>query len=169
MDFEKVITCIKEINLKPNISRFNDKLIIQKAIFLLQLKGVDCGANYGLYVRGPYSPSLTNCMYQERNKLESLKTNAKLNSLEEKKIQEFNEIFSELTPGVLEIAATYAYFIFKRNETPKEALLKVKEIKGFYPEAQIALGISKAKQFLYEPTKQEIEDMKKEFSAWETA
>jgi len=169
MDFEKIVACIKEINFKPNISNFNDKLIIQKVVFLLQQKGIDCKINYGLYVRGPYSPDLTHKIYEEREKFESLKTNTKLTKPEELKIQQFNEIFTELTPGVLEIAATYAYFAFKKKETPKEALLKVKELKGFYPEAQIALGVSKAKQFLYEPTKQELEEMKKEFNMWENA
>ncbi|OQA31670.1 MAG: hypothetical protein BWY55_00354 [archaeon ADurb.Bin336] len=167
MDFEKIITCMKQINFKPNIKNFNDKLIIQKIVFLLQEKGIDCGANYGLYIRGPYSPNLTNCMYNEKEKFESLKSNKKLTQKEETILNEFKEVFPELTPGILEIAATYAYFAFRKKENPKEALLKVKELKGFYPEAQIALGVLKAKQVLYEPTKQELKEMKKEFNAWE--
>jgi uncharacterized protein YwgA len=169
MDFDKVIACLKEIKFKPDISNFNDKLIIQKIVFLLKQKGIEFEANYGFHIRGPYSPSLTKCIYAEREKLEQLKTTKQLTKKEEVIINEFKEIFAELTPGVLEVASTYAYFAFEKKQSPKEALQNVREIKGFYPEEQIALGISKAKQFLYEPTKQELEEMKKESGAWEIA
>ncbi|MCX6804145.1 MAG: hypothetical protein NTY48_06300 [Candidatus Diapherotrites archaeon] len=169
MDFEKAIACIRAVGIKPNLDNFDNKLVIQKTIFLLQKKGIDCGVPYNFYVRGPYSPELTKGMYEEQEKLKSLKTSKELSKKEEKSAEEFKEIFEELTPGILEVAATYAYFAFEKKEPAIEALRKVRETKGFYPEAQISQGVSKAKQFLYEPTKKELDEMKKEFKMWENA
>jgi len=57
---------------KLNLSKetFNDRLICQKKIYLLQSVGVDLGYEYNWYVRGPYSPSLTTYIY---NNLDMLK------------------------------------------------------------------------------------------------
>lgn len=42
---------------------FDDRLVCQKKIYLLQSLGTDLGYSYNWYVRGPYSPSLTNYVY----------------------------------------------------------------------------------------------------------
>ena len=59
---------------KMEISKesFEDRLICQKKIYLLQSLGTDLGYTYNWYVRGPYSPSLTNYVY---NNLEVLSSN----------------------------------------------------------------------------------------------
>ena len=48
---------------------FDDRLMSQKKVYLLQSLGTDLGYTYNWYVRGPYSPSLTNNIY---NNLEVL-------------------------------------------------------------------------------------------------
>jgi hypothetical protein len=52
---------------------------------------------------------------------------------------------------------------------PLEALRQVKRLKPFYSGAQIALGISKAKEFLFQPTQKDLEDLKKETGIWQRA
>ncbi len=42
---------------------FEDRIICQKKVYLLQSLGTDLGYTYNWYVRGPYSPSLTNYIY----------------------------------------------------------------------------------------------------------
>lgn len=42
---------------------FDDRLLSQKKIFLLQELGVDIGYSYNWYVRGPYSPDLTTYIF----------------------------------------------------------------------------------------------------------
>ena len=49
---------------------FEDRLSAQKKIYLLQRLGIDLGYSYNWYVHGPYSPELTNYLY---NNLEMLK------------------------------------------------------------------------------------------------
>lgn len=49
---------------------FDDRLLTQKKVFLLQELGVNLGYAYNWYVRGPYSPDLTAYVY---NNLDVLK------------------------------------------------------------------------------------------------
>lgn len=50
---------------KMGISKdtFNDRLIAQKKIYLLQSLGTKLGYEYNWYIRGPYSPVLTSYIY----------------------------------------------------------------------------------------------------------
>lgn len=56
---------------KFNISKdsFDTRLLAQKKIYLLQSLGTNLGYEYNWYLRGPYSPSLSNYIY---NNLEVL-------------------------------------------------------------------------------------------------
>ena len=166
-NLEKVIACLKHLGMKPDIESFEHRLIIQKAVYLLQLKGVRTGFSYGLYVRGPYSPELAKELYENKAKLKALDARAELSQKELKAAEELKELFG-LKPGLLEVASTYAYFAFEKREPPLSALKNVRRLKPF-SESQIALGVSKAKEYLYAPTEKEIAEMKKEFSAWEGA
>ena len=56
-----------------------------------------------------------------------------------------------------------------RTAIRSKHLRQVKRLKPFYSEAQIALGISKAKEFLFKPTQKDLEDLKKETGIWQRA
>lgn len=169
MNLNKVIACLKEIGIKPKVDDFQNRLIIQKSIYLLKLKDIDFGFAYNLYVRGPYSPDLTKEIYDHKSIVENLKTTSKLDSSESKKIKEFKELFHAPRPSILEVAATYAYFAFEQEQDPITALQNVKRMKSFYSEAQIAVGVSKAKEFLFRPSAKELAEMKKEAKPWQDA
>ncbi|MFH1751847.1 MAG: hypothetical protein ABH821_02820 [archaeon] len=169
MSLSKVIAVLKELGFKPKIESFEDRLKLQKLVFLLQLKGIKTGFNYSLYVRGPYSPELTEELFKERNKLKELKTREKLSIKEQEKIKEFKELFKKLKPSLLEIAATYAYFAFKLNQDPITATKNLKNLKPFYSEPLIAVGASKAKELLFKPTEKELSEMLAEFKPWQEA
>jgi len=165
-DTEKVIAIFKEMDFKPKISNFQDRLIAQKINCLLQFKGVSTGFGCSLYVRGPYSPALTEELYQRKQDFERLRTPAVLSARDRAAADELREIF-DLTPSLLEIGATYAYFTERRGQNPLEALGNVKRMKSFYSEAKIAVGISKAKEYLFRPTAKDLEEQKNEFAPWE--
>ena len=165
---DKVIACLREVGVKPSVSDFEGRVIIQKVIYLLKLKGVETGFNYNLYVRGPYSPSLTRELYENRDRVESLQTSVTLTKQESKIVEEFKQLF-EIKSSILEVAATYALFAFRSEQDPLTALKNVKAFKPFFSEAQIAIGVSKAKEFLFKPTEKELEEMKKEHKLWQGA
>lgn len=51
------------LNLPFQISTFEDRLILQKTVYLAQAAGVNLGYYYHWYLHGPYSPSLTRDEY----------------------------------------------------------------------------------------------------------
>lgn len=169
MSLDKVVACLKALGFKPKVDSFEDRLIIQKAVYLLQLKGIKANFGYHLYVRGPYSKELTDQVYGNRKKIEQLETSAGLSSAESKNIEEFKSLFSGLKPSILEIAATYSFFAFEQSQDAITALKNVKRMKSFYSEAQIAVGISKAKEFLFKPSEKQLSDLKEELRPWQEA
>ena len=59
----KVYALVERFGLDFEIAEFDHRIIVQKMICLLELKGLDLGYSYGLYLRGPYSPELTSDLY----------------------------------------------------------------------------------------------------------
>ena len=165
---KKVIAFFKELGFEFNISRFDDRLIAQKLVCLLDLKGIDLGYTCSIYVRGPYSPYLTQDLFEFTNEFENLKTDIRLSAPEKETAGELSRIFG-LKPVPLEVGATYGYYALRLNCDPLESLRHVKRLKPFYSEAQVALGISKAKEFLFRPTPKDLEDLKKETGIWQRA
>lgn len=165
---EKAIACLKALGgFKPSVGSFEDRLKIQKIIYLLELKGVKIGFNYSLYVRGPYSPELTKDIYGRREDFENLRSTVKLSQKEEAAVHELNYLF-HLKSSLLEVAATYSYYAATAKQDPISAYKSVKKLKPFFTEAQVAVGISKAKEFLFPPTEQQLEEMRKEMRSWES-
>jgi len=54
---------VNGLNLPFQINTFEDRLILQKALYLAQVAGVNLGYYYYWYLHGPYSPSLTRDEY----------------------------------------------------------------------------------------------------------
>lgn len=169
MNLDKAVACFKALGFKPKIDDFESRLIIQKTIYLLQLKGIKTGFEYHLYVRGPYSSQLTDQVYANKAKVQNLETSASLTNAEVKDIEEFRGLFGQLVPSMLEIAATYSFFAFGEKLDPMTAQKNVKKMKPFYSEAQIAVGVSKAKELLFVPTEKELAGLREELNAWQEA
>lgn len=79
--------------LKISKDSLDDRLICQKKMYLLQSLGTDLGYKFDWYVRGPYSPSLTNYVY---NNLDVLSSNDfekyKLSESAEKNVSVVNSL-----------------------------------------------------------------------------
>ena len=54
---------LRAIGESTQISSVDDRMRIQKAIYLSQEFGIPLGYNYSWYVKGPYSPGLTQDYY----------------------------------------------------------------------------------------------------------
>jgi uncharacterized protein YwgA len=46
-----------------NTDEFNNRIIYQKIVYLLQYLGISLGYRFNWYIRGPYSPLLTRTLY----------------------------------------------------------------------------------------------------------
>lgn len=133
-----------------NISKdtFEDRLLSQKKIFLLQEMGVNIGYSYNWYVRGPYSPSLTTYIYHNLDMLKeqdfskyTLQDNVQekidnINSLDKKKPETLS------IPSWYELLASVLYICKKwKKENEFDCLIKYKPqyTKGQFDEAKKAL------------------------------
>lgn len=102
---------------------FDERLLSQKKIFLLQELGVDIGYSYNWYIRGPYSPDLTTYIF---NNLDVLKehdfSKYHLSEKVQKKIDSINAL-AEARPEVLSVPSWYelvASVLYIRKEWKKE-------------------------------------------------
>lgn len=58
------------VGLPVALKSFDDRLIVQKAVCLLQSAGVQLGYHFHWYLRGPYSPGLTRDAFAVASELE---------------------------------------------------------------------------------------------------
>lgn len=65
----KRIGCFNPATFESN---FNERLILQKVIYLMQESNLSLGYSYNWYLRGPYSPSLTKDAYELVGEFDSL-------------------------------------------------------------------------------------------------
>lgn len=86
---------------------FEDRLICQKKIYLLQELGINLGYSYNWYIRGPYSPDLTSYVY---NKLDVLSdydfSGHSLSAKANERVQKVNNL-ANVTPKTLSQASWY--------------------------------------------------------------
>jgi hypothetical protein len=45
--------------LRPSVDSFEDRLILQKSVYILQSAGIQMGYRFRWYLKGPYSPDMT--------------------------------------------------------------------------------------------------------------
>lgn len=160
-DWNKAVAVFDEMKFPLDCNEFEDKLIAQKTICLLQLKGMEFNYPFGMYVRGSYSPAFTKDYYEHQQEFKNLSCGVSLSDEEKAVVKNLDALFQKNAP-LLEIGATYAFIVEKTNRSPTEAFRIIKETKGFYRDTQIAKGISKVKEFLFEPTKKDLEWLKNE-------
>ncbi|MDR2854823.1 MAG: hypothetical protein LBV40_01515 [Methanomicrobiales archaeon] len=170
-DRSKVIAYLKQIGIKVDPNEFNNRLLIQKIVYLLKLKGFDIKYYYGtpyFEKRGVYSIELANDYCSYKNEFYELKTSYKLNKDEYEVLAEFKSLFGFSTP-LLEAGTTYAYFAYEKGIEASNAYNKVKELKSKYCSPyEIAIGVSKVKEFLFEPIEEDKMLLERETAPWRT-
>ena len=109
----KIIQMLDFSSLDP--TTFANRLIYQKTIYLLQFSGISLGYRFNWYIRGPYSPELTETIYKIDNDKSIFPDSSSIrfknqNDLEQK-TRHFLEALGEnaKNPEFLEILASLAY------------------------------------------------------------
>lgn len=54
---------LKELGITPSLRTFDNRLLVQKAIYLAQAAGFDLGYYFGWYLRGPYCSSVAQDLF----------------------------------------------------------------------------------------------------------
>ncbi|MBN1165517.1 MAG: hypothetical protein JXA44_00120 [Methanospirillaceae archaeon] len=164
---DKVIAALKALGISADIDEFDKRLIIQKTVCLLQLRGLKMYYPFFIYIHGPYSPELTNDYYQEKEKFINEETDVELTGSELEKIKEFSALFNLEKPSQLEIASTYGHYKYSKNYSSIDATKATRELKSQYSPGQIAVAISKVNQFLYSPTPEDLQILQDETAPWQ--
>jgi uncharacterized protein YwgA len=85
---------IDGLNLLFKIDGFQDRLIMQKSVYLAQAAGVNLGYYYHWYLYGPYSPSLTRDEYAIAMDISADMDESKGWKLDDKSLQRLENIQS---------------------------------------------------------------------------
>jgi len=85
---------IDGLNLPFKIDGFQDRLIMQKSVYLAQAAGVNLGYYYHWYLYGPYSPSLTRDEYAIAMDISADMDESKGWKLDDKSLQRLENIQS---------------------------------------------------------------------------
>ncbi|MCH5279620.1 MAG: hypothetical protein J1E60_07530 [Christensenellaceae bacterium] len=140
---------IRDLNCYT-LETINDRILLQKKVYLAQDIGLPLGYGYSWYIYGPYSPDLTAVAYQiipegstaiENHSLKEPFASmiAKVNSLE-RSIDE-----QDLKISVVqwyELIASIAYWYKHGYETEQRAVDIIRATKPQFTEEQIKAGYS---------------------------
>lgn len=134
---------LDSLNIPSEIDSLDDRKRVQKAVYLGQLSGVDLGYRFGWYLKGPYSPSLTEDYYALAEAIESddseyegktfrTQVTEKLNTI--KPLMDVPSTVNLEKEDWLELVSSVHYLrrVQKREESKANEILK-KEKKHLFP------------------------------------
>lgn len=117
------------LNVPLKIDLVEDRKLVQKAVYLGQLSGVDLGYRYGWYKLGPYCASLTDDYYELARVMASNPAeieNKHFSTEVQNKLAKITPLLPaqcNLTqPQWVELLASYHYLTQIRNKTHEEAV-----------------------------------------------
>lgn len=176
-DWNKVKAMWRHWGLTPNIQEYTWRFAIQKFTYLAQILGMPTHYCFDLYLKGPYSPGLTQDYYGNERAIEDLHIRGKLTLPEKQilaKIQETVLGESVVTwegingkMNLLESLATVVFLVMNREQISDEEIFAgVKNLKPYLSDTTIVLGRNKAKELLF---KQEYmtPELKQELDEWD--
>jgi uncharacterized protein YwgA len=73
MDRRQISTklCLDVLGVQLDLSAFNQRLVLQKTVYLLQASGLDLGYFFSWYLRGPYCSSLAADLFSAEEEIRS--------------------------------------------------------------------------------------------------
>jgi uncharacterized protein YwgA len=103
---------LKALGLPLRLDTFDDRMVIQKTIYLCQIGGVHLGYRYNWYRRGPYSPDLTRDAFDLVRQSEDESEGCALDVDSVEKLSKLAELWrneSANRPRWLELVASVAF------------------------------------------------------------
>lgn len=176
-DFVKIVAILKNLNLNlknpVEDQNYETRFLLQKITFITKALGMDLSYDFGLYISGPYCPSLADDYYHYPQLVNLLDSdyNLEKNELEISRIIK-REILSHplIENHKSEFLEALATILFIMKEYPDllddEIFRRVKELKGYLKDdiIIIALNIAKKLNFRDEFLTEEIQE---ELDLWD--
>lgn len=119
---------LTKLGINFEMRLFDERLAVQKSVYLAQALGIHLGHHFSWYLRGPYAPSLTRDVYtaNENHDVDAMLKRWKLDPSTVEKLAKLREHLQppdeELTqPAWLELLAS-THFLVDRNQVEGEPL-----------------------------------------------
>ena len=178
-DFERVLLALKYWNIKlknpKEEKNFQERLIIQKLVFLLKHLGIKMKYVFTLYKNGPYCSKLTEDYYQNSWRVVNLDSHLEPFQREKDifdKISDivFNHPLYERYPASLLEAVSTAYYLKRfNNEIFDDELFKsTKNEKPYLSDKIVIIAINLVKKLMFKP-EYLTDDIKEEIRQWDDA
>ena len=145
---------IQYLGLPTSLKSFDDRLVLQKAIYLAQEAGVDFGYFHHWYLRGPYCPSLTRDLYDMLEGPESVEEGLQdweLDQASQNSLETIRKICADGPdrPEGLELLAS-VHFLITRNQAdasdPNEIAQTLRNYRKNYSETDVASALEKLRE-----------------------
>jgi len=152
-NLDKVIAQLSFLGLRPEISKYEWRFIIQKTTYLAQVLGITTNYLFTIYVSGPYSKELADDYFQHITKVESLETEYDLTPEDITILERIKACcVIDQNAALMEGTSTTVY-IMKQNPqlSDDEVILKLKAIKRHLNDTTLIIGLNKAKELLFKP------------------
>lgn len=143
---------LRELGLSERMESFEDRLSVQKGVYLAQASGADLGHYFNWYLRGPYASSLTQDVFDaiQNHDVDMATHNWELDKTTCSKLSALRDSFSppgELSkPAWLELLAS-VHFLIERQQvaTPDAHTLRATLVKyeKVYTIDQINAGVER--------------------------
>lgn len=132
------------------LESINDRILLQKKVYLAQDIGLPLGYGYSWYIHGPYSTDLTAVAYQIIPEGDTAIENHSLKEPYASMITKVNSLENaiddkNLTISVVqwyELIASIAYWYKRGYSTEEKAVEKIRATKPQFTEEQIKAGYS---------------------------
>ncbi len=131
----KIVNSLRrKVDFDFKVNYFNNRLKLQKYVFLLRRYGIDLGYSYNYYIRGPYSPELADDYYNLPNIEEEIELPEDFLKLIKNKSERWLELASSLVmvfekyPGISEEDAI-RIVAGSKLENPKKLREILRELK----------------------------------------
>lgn len=155
-DVEQERSIIRILNALTTFSldNFDDRLRLQKIVFLARMIGFNLGYSFDWYARGPYSPSLTKMLFSANEEGRLILESVTLQDSEEPIVQQLSEFLGEdvSDPRILELLASVWYFIRRASYSKGERndlVGKIIRRKPKYSREEVETAFDRITRFRY--------------------
>ena len=146
-------------SLPLKLDTFDDRLVLQKAAYLLQEAGVDLGYRFRWYLRGPYSPGLTEDAFFLTSLSDGGEEQLKEWELDEsstRRIDLVKNLFAQkgadVLPSHLELLASTLFLIKSRQvspDNPREISVVLQRNGKPFKEKEVSRALKDLKDYGY--------------------
>lgn len=152
-NLDKVIACLRDLNLRPNIHEYKWRFFTQKTAFLAKALGMDISYSFTIYVSGPFSYELNSDYYQYENKtkINSLQTDYVLTPLDIsilERISACRDLYEN--QNLMEATSTMVFLIGKYPQYNDEDIFRnIRLLKPHIRDTDRIIGLTRTKELLF--------------------